>query len=103
MSMTVARYRRTWTPELNVKLVKQVKVLTKKGMSHRDAYRELAPEWGVAPTTLSVRHWRIIQPNTKKVLTVKNVAPKSSLKNPESVLEAIKVIKKLGAKVTLTF
>ena len=100
MTMTVARYRRTWTPELTSKLLREVNQLTAAGKSHTEAYRILSSEWGVAPNTLSVRVWHSLQ--TSKT---KKVAPKSSLKSNVSgdIENAIATLKKLGVKVTLTF
>jgi hypothetical protein len=102
MSMTVARRNRRWTPELMNKMCNDVHAYRMKGSTNEDAFREMAPMWGLTPQGLSTRYYANLRSKlNKKVVptpsVTQNTAPIRSME------EAIEVLKKLGVKVTLSF
>ena len=99
MPMTVARYRRTWTPQLVDKLNNDVGRLRKRGLTVRTAMEVLAPEWGVTPETLTTRFYTKFHHK----MANKSYRPTTSLKNlnKKEVVTFVNLLKKMGYKVTI--
>lgn len=100
MSLTVARYRRTWTPELVEKLNKDVTRLRNKGFTVRMAMEALAPQWGITADSLLVRYYTKFHHKTAN----KSYAPPTSLRklNKKEVVTFINLIQKMGYKVRVS-
>jgi hypothetical protein len=98
MTMTVARRNRRWTPELRDKLYSDVAEYTNKGFNRKAAFEYLGPQWGLTSKGMSTAYYK-----RNRTKAVKSVAPVSSLKNANTVEDAINILKNLGVKVTLSF
>ena len=106
MSMTVARYRRTWTTALRNEFLADVNAARKKyGVKSSEAYEVIGNKWGLGTNSVKTLFWNFRagknSSGSSKFRPV-NYVPATSLKDESQtdIQKAIELLKAAGATIT---
>lgn len=106
MSLTVARYRRTWTTALRNEFLTDVNAARKQyGVKSLAAYEVVGNKWGLGTNSVKTLFWNFRagkNASGNKKFRAVNYVPVTSLKDESQtdIQKAIAVLKAAGATIT---